>query len=618
MENPELQKAWDIISYTDTHLFLTGKAGTGKTTFLHKLRESIPKRMVVVAPTGIAAINAKGTTIHSFFQLGFGPQIPGTQQKNKRFQFRKQKIRLIRSLDLIVIDEISMVRADVLDAIDSILRQYRNSQRPFGGIQMLMIGDMQQLAPVAKEEEWNILSSYYSTPYFFSSRALQNTDFVTIELKHVYRQSDPFFIGLLNAVRENTADDSVLQQLNKRYIPGFSPNDNEGYIRLTTHNYQADNINKQKLAALTTRAYDYNAAVEGDFPDISYPTDETLTLKEGAQVMFIKNDSSPEKRYYNGLIAKVISLDTQKIIVKTINEGQTIEVGHEKWENIKYAINDKTQEIQEETVGTFSQFPLKTAWAITVHKSQGLTFEHAIIDVQHSFAHGQTYVALSRCKTLEGMVLSNPIPRNAIINDSIVQQFCNDQRHQEPDKQHLDLMERKYMLRITEELFHFYKIHYPIDDLIKLMREFFYSSHPKLYTSWLGVSDKLKQPEVIANRFHTQYQNLIMIGDGFKGNDLLQERLKKGAKYFKDELGFINNQLAITKLVTNNKQVKERLNNILQTLNSEYRLKMLLLDYVADNGINIQEYLQFKAKSILKIDNGENTNSRKYSKKNIK
>ena len=279
MDNPELRTAWEIIANTDTHIFLTGKAGTGKTTFLRQLRDELPKRMVVLAPTGIAAINAQGVTIHSFFQLNFGPQIPGSKQQNKRYQFRKQKIQLIRSLDLVVIDEISMVRADVLDAIDEVLRQYRDHSRPFGGVQMLMIGDMQQLAPVAKEEEWRLLSPYYTTPYFFSSKALQSTDFVTVELKHVYRQSNPLFLDILNKVRTNTVDDATLNKLNERYIPNFSPKNEEGYIRLTTHNYQADAINKQKLDELTTLPYDYEAVTDGDFPEMAYPTEKNLTLK---------------------------------------------------------------------------------------------------------------------------------------------------------------------------------------------------------------------------------------------------------------------------------------------------------------------------------------------------
>ena len=397
MENPELKTAWEIIANTDTHLFLTGKAGTGKTTFLRDLREKLPKRMVVLAPTGIAAINAQGVTIHSFFQLNFGPQIPGTMQQNKRFQFRKQKVQLIRSLDLIVIDEISMVRADVLDAIDDVLRRYRDHSRPFGGVQMLMIGDMQQLAPVAKEDEWRLLSPHYATPYFFSSKALQSTDFVTVELKHVYRQNDPVFLDILNKVRTNTADDATLKRLNERYIPDFSPRNEEGYIRLMTHNYQADAVNRQKLEELDTLPYNYEAAVEGDFPEMAYPTEKDLMLKTGAQVMFVKNDSSIQKAFYNGMLGEVVEMTDKVITVRSLDGGDIIEVGHERWENTKYSLDDNTKEIKEEVVGTFSQFPLKAAWAITIHKSQGLTFEHAIIDVQHSFAHGQTYVALSRC-----------------------------------------------------------------------------------------------------------------------------------------------------------------------------------------------------------------------------
>ncbi|MDO4992125.1 MAG: AAA family ATPase, partial [Prevotellaceae bacterium] len=427
MENPELELAWNIISNTDTHLFLTGKAGTGKTTFLRELRRKVPKRMIVVAPTGIAAINAEGVTIHSFFQLPFGPQIPGTQYgNNKRYAFRRQKLRLIRTVDLVVIDEISMVRADLLDAIDSVLRQYRDRNRPFGGVQMLMIGDMQQLAPVARDDEWAMLRSYYDTPYFFSSKALQQTDFVTVELQHVYRQSDPLFVGLLNKVRTNTADAETLQTLNQRFIAGFNPPKQEGYIRLVTHNAQADAINQRELEALSTPAYNYDATIWKEFPELSFPTDKTLTLKLGAQVMFIKNDSSQEKRYYNGMIGEVVDIDDEHIQVRPAGQSGIIDVTPEEWQNMKYELDEKTKEIHETVVGTFTQYPLKTAWAITVHKSQGLTFEHAIIDVQHSFAHGQTYVALSRCKSLEGMVLAAPIPQYAIINDKTVETFQED------------------------------------------------------------------------------------------------------------------------------------------------------------------------------------------------
>lgn len=618
IDNKELELAWEIISNTDTHLFLTGKAGTGKTTFLRNLRTSLPKRMVVVAPTGIAAINAQGTTIHSFFQLSFGPQIPGTQQKSKRFQFRKQKIQLIRSLDLIVIDEISMVRADTLDAIDHVLRQYRNSSRPFGGVQMLMIGDMQQLAPVAKEDEWRLLSPYYSSPYFFSSKVLQNTNFVTIELKHVYRQNDPVFIDLLNSVRNNYVTADTLKHLNTRYIPNFSPKEEEGYIRLTTHNYQADIINEEKLKALKSAEITYNASVEGDFPELAYPTDTTLRLKVGAQVMFVKNDSSPEKRYYNGMIGKVTDLKADKIIVCSTDDGHTIEVDQEKWNNIKYTLNEDTQEIEENVAGTFLQFPLKTAWAITIHKSQGLTFEHAIIDAQHSFAHGQTYVALSRCKTLEGLVLSRPIPPTAIISDNLVQEFCKDPRHQQPDAQHLTELEKNYYLRITEDLFSFDKIHFPIKDLLRILREFFYHSNPKLYTSWQDAEERLKQPEIIAYKFHKQYERLILNTQNIKDDSGLQDRLKKGAAYFKEDISFLGKQLSITKIQTNNKQARERLTNVIQNILFEYRLKTELLNYVAENGIKTNEYLKYKATISLKLENDETLKAKHFVKKKTK
>ncbi len=605
MENHELKTAWEIIANTDTHLFLTGKAGTGKTTFLRDLRNTLPKRMVVVAPTGIAAINAQGTTIHSFFQLGFGPQIPGANNKNKRFQFRKQKIRLIRSLDLVVIDEISMVRADVLDAIDNVLRQYRQHDRPFGGVQMLMIGDMQQLAPVAKEEEWRLLSPYYDTPYFFSSKALMSTDFVTVELKHVYRQNDPEFIELLNKVRTNTADEQTLNKLNERYIPDFSPKDDEGYIRLTTHNYQADAINKQKLGALSTPAFDFEANVEGEFPEMSFPTEKILTLKAGAQVMFVKNDSSIEKNYYNGMIGEVLEMTENTITVRSYDNDNIIEVKAEKWENTKYILDEKTKDIKEEIVGVFSQFPLKTAWAITVHKSQGLTFEHAIIDVQHSFAHGQTYVALSRCKTFSGLVLSSPIPRSAIINDRTVSEFTHDPRHQEPDAKRLDIMQRQYMLRIVEELFSFTILRYRFNDIIRLMREHFYSSYPKLYTAWTENAEKLKGPEDVARKFHNQYQNIILTSEDYKNNSLLQERLMKGAKYFSEEITFVWKLLKKTDIKTNNKVIRERLDNLLQSMTDEYKLKLLLFKYVADNGLTIKEYLNKKAKATLSVNDTE-------------
>ncbi|HPR62403.1 MAG TPA: AAA family ATPase, partial [Prolixibacteraceae bacterium] len=383
--NPELTLAYNFLQYTNQNVFLTGKAGTGKTTFLKNLKQQSPKRMIIVAPTGVAAINAGGVTIHSFFQMSFGPQIPvdpnrppnADDARNNSVAFKRfnsEKINIIRSLDLLVIDEVSMVRADLLDGIDEVLRRYKNRYQPFGGVQLLMIGDLQQLAPVVKDDEWAILRNYYDTCYFFSSRALKKSSFVGIELKQIFRQTDQRFIDLLNRVRENRIDVKLLAELNSRYIPGFSPTDDEGYITLTTHNYQAKQINDKKIDALKTKVHTYKARIIDEFPEYAYPTDELLELKVGAQVMFVKNDSSYAKLYYNGKIGKVIETNSDFVMVLCPGETEPIKVEPDIWENVKFSLNDETQEIEEQLIGQFVQMPLKLAWAITIHKSQGLTF----------------------------------------------------------------------------------------------------------------------------------------------------------------------------------------------------------------------------------------------------
>jgi SOS-response transcriptional repressor LexA len=380
--NEESILAWNIIEKTSANLFLTGKAGTGKTTFLKQLKEKSPKRMVVLAPTGIAAINAGGMTIHSFFQLPFSPYIPGTtfgSGEQKRYQFSKLKRNIIRSVDLLVIDEISMVRSDLLDAIDSVLRQYRKRHDlPFGGVQLLMIGDLQQLAPVVTAQEEQLLKEHYDTPFFFSSNALKQVGYLTVELKKVYRQQDEQFISLLNQIRENRASDATLQALNQRFIPNFEPPKNSNFIRLTTHNAPAQQINEQQLAALPSRAFSYTAEVEDNFPESSYPADFMLTLKPGAQVMFIKND--PQHRFYNGMIGEVIGVkpdeEGDKIIVRSKDSDEEFELEKMEWVNAKYTINEETKEIEETVEGKFRQYPLRLAWAITIHKIR-LTFHPA-------------------------------------------------------------------------------------------------------------------------------------------------------------------------------------------------------------------------------------------------
>ena len=486
--NEESILAWNIIEKTNANLFLTGKAGTGKTTFLKRLKELSPKRMIVLAPTGIAAINAGGMTIHSFFQLPFSPYVPGTtfgSGEQKRYQFSKLKRNIIRSIDLLVIDEISMVRSDLLDAVDSVLRQYRKRHDlPFGGVQLLMIGDLQQLAPVVTPQEERLLGQHYDTPFFFSSNALKQVGYLTIELKKVYRQQDEQFISLLNQIRENKASEATLQALNQRYIPNFVPPKEGNYIRLTTHNAPAQYINEQQLAALPAQSFSFTADIEGDFPETSYPADFKLTLKPGAQVMFIKND--PQHRFYNGMIGEVIGVrtdeDGSKITVRSKDSGEEFDLEKMEWTNAKYTLNEKTKEIEETVEGKFMQYPLRLAWAITIHKSQGLTFEHAIIDASHSFTHGQTYVALSRCKTLEGMVLSQPLSRGAIISSQTVDAFTS--QLAAPSQEQISSLELQYIIYCISELFDFYSIRASYEHLMRCLVEFFNGKYPRVVSEY--------------------------------------------------------------------------------------------------------------------------------------
>jgi hypothetical protein len=454
--NPQLDIAFEYVRYTDKNIFLTGRAGTGKTTFLHQIKNEATKRMVIVAPTGVAAINAGGVTIHSFFQLPFGPFLPGNAQDLARQRrFSGEKIKILKSLDLLVIDEISMVRADLLDGIDDVLRRYRDHSKPFGGVQLLMIGDLHQLPPVVKDEEWGLLREHYDTAYFFGSNALQKTNPVAIELKHIYRQSDDTFINLLNKVRDNKIDAEALALLNSRYDANFSPKDEEAYITLTSHNASAQSINVEKLTKIPTTALTFKAKIDGDFPAFSYPTEEILEFKTGAQVMFVKNDISRDKLYYNGKIGTITRIEKGVIFVKCPNEYIEIEVSMVEWQNIKYALDEATKEVKEEVIGTFTQYPLKLAWAITIHKSQGLTFERAIIDANAAFAHGQVYVALSRCKTFEGIVLRSKIANSSVKTDYVVKNYSEDIDRNAPNEAQLKVSKIQFQQTLVSELFDF-------------------------------------------------------------------------------------------------------------------------------------------------------------------
>lgn len=601
-QNSELALAWQFIENTGTHLFLTGKAGTGKTTFLRKLKRESPKRMVVIAPTGIAAINAGGVTIHSFFQIPFAPYVPESSfttngQATYRFRFGKEKINIIRSMDLLVIDEISMVRADLLDAVDEMLRRYRDRHKPFGGVQLLMIGDLQQLAPVVKDEEWQMLKKYYDTPYFFSSRALKQTEYCTIELKTVYRQSDGAFLDLLNRIRENHCDPQVLEALNRRYLPDFQPRKEEGYIRLVTHNYQAQRINNYELEQLPGRSYAFRATIDGKFPEYSYPTDELLELKKGAQVMFVKNDSSGEHRYYNGMIGEVTDLSADSIEVRAKDSTATFLLQEEEWANAKYVLDEESKEIVEDIEGTFRQFPLKLAWAITIHKSQWLTFERAIIDASSSFAHGQTYVALSRCKTLEGLVLSAPLSAKAVISDRAVDRFTEEARRNEPDEDRFHSLQRTYFHELLSGLFDFRPLEQSLQRYVRLIDEHLYKLYPKQLAAYKAEAERFHEKVVIvAQKFGMQYNRLIDAAQNYATDETLQERIAAGAGYFKKEME--PQYLVLIKervLATDNKELKKQLNTAKEELNTLFLLKDDLLAYVIAHGFRTAEYLRQKA-----------------------
>ena len=614
VSNQDLLLAFDFVKYTNCNIFLTGKAGTGKTTFLHDLKKSSPKRMVVVAPTGVAAINAGGVTIHSFFQLAFRPYVPSfylahnktdnqTGQKDPAgYKMSREKINIIKSLDLLVIDEISMVRSDTLDAVDSALRRYKNHYLPFGGVQLLMIGDLQQLAPVVKDEDSEMLKEFYDSYFFFGSRALCTTDYVTIELKHIYRQNDQVFIKLLNKVRDNIVDSEVLGELNKRYIPDFDPDSGDGYITLTTHNIQAQTLNDSKLEKLPGRPRSFKAIIRDEFPEYSYPTASELILKVGAQVMFVKNDISRDKLFFNGKIGKVEKFEEDKIIVKCPDDDFPISVEMAEWANMKYTLDDETREIQETVIGTFTQYPLKLAWAITIHKSQGLTFERAVIDASAAFAHGQVYVALSRCRTLSGLVLSTKINQRSIIDNPAISEFVNEKIQHQPGQEQLAVAKKVYQQKLLTELFDFTSLVRSLNYCLKLVdehkdsilgnpREILEHSITLINTDLIEVSGK----------FQPQLNGLLSGDTDAESNIILQERVKKASEFFSVKLeAAMKEILAGISVETDNKTVRKSLSEALERLKKECVTSLACLNAVR-SGFTIGKYLEAKSKSAIEI-----------------
>ena len=617
-KNPELELARNYALYTHRNIFLTGKAGTGKTTFLRHLQQEQGKRMIVVAPTGVAAINAGGVTIHSFFQLAPGLFLPGKmvagRDTKSRFSFSKQKINILRSLDLLIIDEISMVRADLLDAIDDVLRRYQKRDQPFGGVQLLLIGDLQQLAPVATESEWPLLQEFYQTPYFFSSQALQQSDFVYIELRQVYRQQDTSFVSILNAVRDNRLTHEVMQALNARYMPHFRPPEGENWITLTTHNHQAAYINNQRMAELKSTPVTFTAKVSGEFPESSYPTDAELTLKVGAQVMFCKNDPSTAKAFYNGRIGRIEAITGEKVSVRCGDD--LIHVGPLEWTNTKYVTDSATGTISEETAGSFTQIPLRTAWAITIHKSQGLTFDRAIINAGRAFSHGQVYVALSRCRTLEGLVLATPITADLITSDPDVIHFNSYAVEHTPTLATFILDRRTFIEDILCRIFDFSGISMRLHYFARLASEYLSNLYPQYARSVAETATQVDaELTAVGVKFQQQIRQLIPLAASYSENQPLRERVHKAMSYYAAATARTLGELFEQELPEiDNARVREMIHNEYQLLHNDFDEKMAVF-IACMSEFSLTAYWDAKARAAMTEDTTKKT--RKRAKKAV-
>ena len=549
--NTIFKLAADFVNNTSRHIFLTGKAGTGKTTFLKYIKEHTHKQTVVIAPTGVAAINAGGVTMHSFFQLPFGPFIPGTsrgfaEDNNvsdkhslfKNIRFNSDKRQLLEELELLIIDEVSMVRADMLDAMDTILRHFRKKVfLPFGGVQVLYIGDMYQLPPVVPNNEWDILQPYYESPFFFSAQAVAAAPPLYIELKKIYRQNEQQFIGILNRVRNNQVSEADFTLLNNRFQPDFSPAKEEKYITLSTHNRKADAINVTALERLPGKTMVFNGIITGDFSDKALPTDMNLQLKEGARVMFIKNDSGTERKYFNGKLATIKKINADEIIVTAYDNDEELKVEKETWVNVRYSYNKEKNSIEEEELGSFTQYPLRLAWAITIHKSQGLTFNKAIIDAGGSFAAGQVYVALSRCTSLQGMVLLSKLYPSAIATDQRVIAFAKKEAASEELQQILHNEEQQYLTTVLIKNFSWKRILAAIEDFNELIPG---KKLPDIKAALaLGNSllNKSKEQAAVAEKFQQQLQQLVPQMQETGNIGILEERVNKAIAYFIKSIG---------------------------------------------------------------------------------
>lgn len=588
--------AYRFVTETNENIFLTGKAGTGKTTFLKYLKENCSKNIVVAAPTGVAAINAGGVTLHSLFQLPFNPFLPTKSQKDEllaKIRFNKQRQQLLRKMELLIIDEISMVRCDTMDAIDTILRWVRkNYDAPFGGVQVLCIGDLHQLPPVAQRHEWDILQEYYSSPFFFDCKVIKERMPLLIELDKVYRQKEDSFIALLNKVRNNQMKQEDFDDLHLRYDPGFHPPLHENYITLTSHNNQADIINNRELQKIPTPSFIYEAIIEDDFSQNIFPAESSLVLKVGAQVMFLKNDVI-QKRYFNGKIGVIKSLDEDDIVVEC--DGTAIPVLPETWENTRYVVNRADGKLEQQTVGSFTQFPLRLAWAITIHKSQGLTFDKVTIDAGEAFSSGQVYVALSRCTSLAGIVLLSKIPPAAIhSNDNVIKgQQLLTSKDSLADR--FTNARQSFTKLLLEDIFSFNAAASQVESLHSRIIE----NQNKLNNqgaTWIAdLKNELNSQKQVGLKFLKKVEDIMKEQPVAEQNELLQKRIGDAANHFQPKFAMLKQHLQTHPLVTEHRETASVID--------EQLLQLLLTLHLTDHflqfckqGFRVTSFLQHKLK----------------------
>ena len=590
--------AKDIILNTDTTLFVTGRAGTSKTTLLRYVAESSQKNTVVVAPTGIAAINAGGVTIHSFFKLPFAPFIPSVIEAKKLIAGQKMRAEfrsVIRSVDMIIIDEVSMLRADILDAIDVVLRHYRNSKFPFGGVQMVFFGDMYQLPPVCVNDEWFILKDYYSTPYFFSAKVFEKQEIVCLELDKIFRQRDADFVEILNQVRNNNISKENFNRLNDRYTPDFDLENNQDFVVLTTHNAVSDDINESRLIDIDSKTFIFDAAIKGDFPEYLYPVEQQIVLKKGARVMFTANDHiNPERLYYNGKMGTVVELEDNNVYVTCDGEDDPIQVNYETWENNTFSYNRKENSVDVKTIGTFTQLPLRLAWAITIHKSQGLTFQKVAIDAANSFTSGQVYVALSRCTSLDGIVLLSPINRNSIMVDSRIQRFSKNNFNEDLLPDFVNRKKRDTLCNMLIKLFSFNLLEVAVLDLKGYVTEFradFSDYTPEMVENILSIVQDLSD---VGTRFAVQLRKITNANDF----SLLNSRVNDAKIYFLQRLETLEKAMDITNVSTKKKERANKFSKFLNEVNKNLQETLFFLKNL-DDDISVEQFYMLRHEFVV-------------------